>query len=75
MANSVIGYDEHLLSFARELAGLKDLTDMRRWMADHDVIIPGADVTTVYAYILGRTMGTMTELARWVERIPEAHRG
>ena len=69
-------YDQHLLTKARQLAGLHDVTQMRRWLAEHDdEDAAGMDASSVYAYILGRLQATTAELVRWVERIPETHRG
>ena len=75
MTTALKTHDELLLSRAHEFYELKDLTAMRAWMDANDVVIPGADILTVYGYFLGRVQQVAIELARWVERIPEAHRG
>jgi hypothetical protein len=75
MTTAAQTYDTYLLAKAHEFYELKDLTAMKAWMDANNVVIPGADVTTVYGYFLGRVQQVAIELARWVERIPEAHRG
>jgi hypothetical protein len=68
-------YDTYLLNLARELAALSDTDAMRAWLAGHGTDTSREDQGTVYARILGRTQAALDELTRWVERIPEAHRG
>jgi len=70
-------YDAHLLAKARELAGLRTTGDMLTWIqANHgSSIINEDDPSSIRAYILGVTKATLGELTRWLERIPEAHRG
>jgi hypothetical protein len=70
-------YDARLLRQARELAGLRTTGDMLAWIrANHgSSIINEDDPSSIRAYILGVTKATLGELTRWLERIPEAHRG
>ena len=70
-------YDAHLLAKARELASLTTTEEMLTWICDHhgSSIINEDDPSSIRAYILGVTKATLGELTRWLERIPEAHRG
>ena len=70
-------YDAHLLAKARELASLTTTEEMLTWIRDHhgSSIINEDDPSSIRAYILGVTKATLGELTRWLERIPEAHRG
>ena len=70
-------YDAHLLAKARELASLRTTDQMLAWIqATHgSSIIREDDPSSIRAYILGVTKATLGELTRWLERIPEAHRG
>ena len=75
-------YDQHLLTKARQLAGLTTSEDRREWLLDHSGHDPwgtelaaGGNDTLISAYLFGMTKATLGELVRWLERIPEAHRG
>jgi len=68
-------YDRYLLDTARQLASLRDLNGMRLWLATRGDPASEAEGHIVYGHILGRLQATTAELVRWLERIPEAHRG
>jgi len=75
-------YDQHLLTKARQLAGLNTSEDRRAWLLSHTEndswgaeIAAEGDDGIISAYLFGITKATLGELVRWLERIPEAHRG
>ena len=75
-------YDRQLLDKARQLAALNTWEDRQQWLCENspagswaaDIAASGDDAT-IRAYISGVTKATLAELVRWLERIPEAHRG
>jgi len=71
-------YDQHLLTKARQLAELHDLPQMRAYLVElgqcPDLVASLASAV-VASLVLGRLQATTLELVRWLERIPEAHRG
>jgi hypothetical protein len=68
-------YDQHLLDMARTATEARTVQDRRAWLAERgDWNAEGPDVV-VDAAFMGRAMAVMAELVRWIDRIPEAHRG
>jgi hypothetical protein len=69
-------YDRQLLDQARALCALSTPSDMREYLATYGNGY-AANITsdTCVYYILGRLQAVTAELVRWIDRIPEAHRG
>jgi len=75
--DAAAAYDTALLNKARSMSKLDSTEDMRAWLASQDWSAGYADRSyeVVQAAVFGQLKAVTAELVRWLERIPEAHRG
>jgi len=80
--DAAAAYDAALLTKARQLASLNTTEDRQAWLRQHSEpgtmgaqIADGTDWGLIRAYVDGITKAVLGELVRWLDRIPEEHRG